>query len=79
MLFACTIGDETINQLEEQVKNIQLNEELARQPPEVGFVKPAEPHERMPTDVLRTRKTVNPMSFVDFDAVTPKPLRKVDR
>ena len=79
MLFACTIGDETINQLEEQVKNIQLNEELARQPPEVGFVKPAEPHERMPTDVLRTRKTVNPMAFVDFDAVTPKPLRKIDR
>ena len=78
MLFACTIGDETINQLEEQVNDIQLNEELARQPPEVGFVKPAEPHERMPTDVLRTRKTVNPMAFVDFDAVTPKPLRKID-
>ena len=79
MLFACTIGDETIIQPEEQVKNIQLNEELARQPPEVGFVKPAEPHERMPTDVLRTRKTVNPMAFVDFDAVTPEPLRKIDR
>ena len=58
---------------------MQLNEELAGQPPEVGFVKPAEPHERVPTDVLRTRKTMNPMSFVDFDAVSPKPLRKIDR
>ena len=79
MLFACTIGDETINQLEEQIKNVQLNEELAGQPPEVGFVKPAEPYERVPTDVLRIRKTMNPMSFVDFDAVSPKPLRKIDR
>ena len=79
MLFACTTGDETINQLEEQIKSVQLSEELAGQPPEVGFVKPAEPYERVPTDVLRVRKTMNPMSFVDFDAVSPKPLRKIDR
>ena len=33
MLFACTIGDETISQLEEQIKDVQLSEELAGQPP----------------------------------------------
>ena len=79
MLYACIIGDETINQLEEQVRGVQMSAELTGQPPEVGFVKPAEHYERVPTDVLRVRKTVNPMSFVDFDAVTPKPTRKIDR
>ena len=79
MLFACIIGDETIHQLEEQVRNVQMNAGLTEQPPEVGFVQPADHYERIPTDVLRVRKTMNPMSFVDFDAISPKPTRKIDR
>ena len=78
-MYACIIGDETIGQLEEKLEQVQMNAEISGPPSEVGFVKPAEHYERVPSHVLRKRKTVNPLGFVDFDAVTPKPMVKPDR
>lgn len=68
MLYACIVGDETIGQLlEKKLEDIKMDADLAGPPAEVGFVKPAEHYERIPTDVLGRRKTVNPLGFMDFD------------
>ena len=79
MLFACVVGDDTINSFESTLEEFPLDGVLTQLPSEVTLTEAAANCERISTDALRKIKTVNPLTNVDFDAINPKLMYKEDR
>ena len=79
MLLACVVGDDTINSFEGSLEDVPMDGVLTKLPSEMTLTEPAAQCERISTDTLRKRKTVNPLTNVDFDAVNPKTMYKDDR
>ena len=79
MLFACVVGDDTISSFESNLDELPLDGVLTQLPTELTLTEAAINCERISTDALRKRKTVNPLTNVDFDAINPKVMYKEDR
>lgn len=78
MLYACIVSDSTIETITDSLEHIPHDAVLAEPPSELSFVV-FEAHERIPIDRLRKNRTANPMTNLDFNAVTPKPTFKEER
>ena len=79
MLYACNVSDLTIADLEGRLEQYRMDDVLAEPPSELRFTKPTEKCPRIPINKLRSMKTINPLTTVDFDAINPKVAIKEDR
>ncbi len=64
MLFACVVGDTTIELFDSKLEGIPMDAVLTEPPSEITFTEPAAQCQRISTDTLRKRKTVNPLTNV---------------
>ena len=79
MLFACTVGDQTIDNFETSLENVPIGDVVSGSLPEVSFQEPPDQCERISVDDLRKFRTMNPLVDVDFNAINPKAMLKEDR
>ena len=79
MLYACVVGDTTLEEIENTLSEVMTDAVLSEPPPEISFVKSADVRERIPIEKLRKMKTVSPLLYADFNAVNPKVVYREDR